>query len=133
MLAFYWTEISFYKEKQKKKKWNCRWQKLSKAIKENKLNVTIKRLVWEFNLYWKFTCLEKHNDKNKSNLPVRPYHSSYSFLNCWKTTKSMTLKFLGFQFIVINVLWKIKRNCMSGLFCIANVVEEGRKNKKHYF
>ena len=37
--------------KKTKNRWNRRWkkkQKMSKAIKENKLTVTIKRLLWEF-------------------------------------------------------------------------------------
>ena len=37
----------------------------------------------------------------------------------------MTLKFL------LTVLWKTKSNCMSGLFCIANLLELGRK--KNFF
>ena len=82
------------------------------------------RLIWEFNLYWKFMCTHKSNDKNKTNLPPPSFHSSYSFLNCWKTTNSMTLEFSDFQF---NVLWKIKHNCISGLFCIAHLLEEGKK------
>ena len=41
--------------------------------------------------------------------------------------KAMTLKFSDFQFVLIKVLWKIKCNCMSGLFCIANLLKVGRK------
>ena len=33
------------------------------------------------------------------------------------------LKFSDFQF----VLWKIQSNCKGGLFCIANLLEVGRK------
>ena len=41
-----------------------------------------------------------------------------------KTAKSAkTLKFSDFQF----VLWKIKSNCMKGLFCIGNLLGVGRK------
>ena len=29
----------------------------------------IKRLMYELNLYRKFTCTDKNNDKNKTNLP----------------------------------------------------------------
>ena len=68
---------------------------------ENKLTVTVKILLWEFNIYWKFMCTDKNN-KKKTNLPPLPFHSSYSFLNCWKTTKPMTLKFLDFQFVFIK-------------------------------
>ena len=46
------------------------------------------------------------------------------YLISLKTAKSAkTLKFSDFQF----VLWKIKSNCMSGLFCIANLLELGKK------
>ena len=31
---------------------------MSKEIEENETKVTIKRPVWEFNLYWKFMCVE---------------------------------------------------------------------------
>ena len=55
---------------------------MSKAIEENKLIVTIKIISWEFNLYWKFMCTDKNNDKVKTNLPPPTFHSSYSFLNC---------------------------------------------------
>ena len=41
-------------------------------------------------------CTNKNNDKSKTNLPSPPFHFSYSFLNCWKTTKSVTLKFQTF-------------------------------------
>ena len=31
---------------------------MSKAIEENKLTVAIRRLLREFNLYWKFMCTD---------------------------------------------------------------------------
>ena len=37
----------------------------------------------------------------------------------------MNLKFSDFQFGFINCFVKIKRNCMSGLFCIANFSGDG--------
>ena len=67
----------------------------------------------------------RNKDKNKMNLPRLSFHS---FLNYWKTTKSTkTLKFSDFQF----GLSKVKSSCISGLFCIANLFEVGRK--KHIF
>ena len=42
-------------------------KKMSKTIEYNKQKTTIKRLVWEFNLYRKFICTDKNNDKNKTN------------------------------------------------------------------
>ena len=78
----------------------------------------IKRLIWHLNLYWKFMCTVKNNDKHKMKLPLPFFHSF------WKTAKpNNTLKFSDFKL----VLWKIKSNCMSGLFYIANLLEVGRK------
>ena len=42
----------------------------------------------------------------------------------------MTFKFLDFQIVFIKVLSKIKSNCMSTLFCIANLFGMGRR--KHF-
>ena len=58
--------------------------KVSKAIEENVLTVTIKWLLLELNLYWEFMCTGKNNGSNKTDLLSSPFHSSYSFLNCWK-------------------------------------------------
>ena len=102
---------------------------MSKAIEENKQKFKLKRLAREFNLCWKFICTNKNNDKNKMNIHPSRFYPSYSFLNCWKTTKSRTLKFSDFQFVFINVLWKIKRNCISGFFCNANLWEAVRKKQ----
>ena len=38
---------------------------MSKAIKEKKATVTIKIILWEFNLYSRFMCTDKMNYKNK--------------------------------------------------------------------
>ena len=37
---------------------------MSEGMEENKQKVTIKRLACEFNLYWKFICRDRNNDKN---------------------------------------------------------------------
>ena len=42
-------------------------------------------------------CTDKSNDENQTNITSLPFHSS--FLNCWKTAKPTTLKFLDFQFV----------------------------------
>ena len=66
---------------------------MGNAIGENKLTTTMKRILWEFSLYWKFMCADKNNDKRKSKLPPLPlFQPSYSFFNCSKTTKPMILK-----------------------------------------
>ena len=86
---------------------------MSKPTEENKQKVKIKWLVSDFNLHWKFVCVKKNNDKNKAGLSPL---SSTVFLNA----TSITLKFSDFQFVFVSVLWKIKHNCMSELFCMAN-------------
>ena len=115
----------------KKKQLTCRSEKISKGIKENKLTVMTKRLLWEFNSYSKLMCTDKNNDKNKTNLPSS-FHSSDGFLNFWKTAKPMTLKFSDFQFVSINCFVIFNNDCMSGLFCIADLLDVGRK-KKDFF
>ena len=44
----------------------------------------------------------------------------------------MILKFSDFKVVVLTILCKIMRNYMSGLFCIANVLEVGRKKTQHF-
>ena len=46
--------------------------------RKKKQKIMIKRLVY-FNLYWKFMCIDKNNDKSKINVPAPSFHS---FLNC---------------------------------------------------
>ena len=58
---------------------------MSKATEDNKMIVTEKILLWEFNSYWKFMCTSENNGKNKTCVQI-PSHSSYSFLNYCKTT-----------------------------------------------
>ena len=75
---------------------------MSKTIEGNKLTVMINRLLCEFQ-YWKFRCTDENNEQNE----VTPsFHSSYSFLNCWKTFKSMAVTFLDFHFVSINCFIK---------------------------
>ena len=42
---------------------------MSKALEENKLAVLLKRLLREFNSYWKLMSGDDDSDKNKNNLP----------------------------------------------------------------
>lgn len=42
---------------------------MSKALEENKLAVLLKRLLREFNSYWKLMSRDDDSDKNKNNLP----------------------------------------------------------------
>ena len=60
------------KIKGKKQHWTCRWEKMSKAVEENKLTVMIRRFLWEFNLYCKFMYPNENNDKSKTSLPPPP-------------------------------------------------------------
>ena len=43
--------------------------------------------------------------------------------NSWKTAKA-----IDFEFVFTYFFWKIKLNCMSGFFCIANLLDVGKKN-----
>ena len=102
---------------------------MSKAIEKSKQKVTIERLVWEYNLYWRLMCTDKGNDKNKTILPSPPSTPVTVFLSAEKLL-SLWLWILDFQFVFIKVLWKNEGNCMSELFCIGDLLELGRK--KHF-
>ena len=41
---------------------------MGKSIEKNKLTVTIKKTFIRIQLYWKFICTNKSNDKSKTNL-----------------------------------------------------------------
>ena len=41
---FYLYSLDLSRKMKEKKQWNCRWEKMSKAIEENELRVTIKRV-----------------------------------------------------------------------------------------
>ena len=100
-------------------------KEMSIAVEENKLAVTIKRLMWEFKLSWKFIFADKNNDKNKTNLlpllsiPVTVFLIAEKLLRLW------LWNFQTFSFFLLPVWWKIKPSCMSGLFCIVNLLEVG--------
>ena len=57
---------------------------MSKAIEKSKQKVTIERLVWEYNLYWRLMCTDKGNDKNKTILPSPPSTPVTVFLSAEK-------------------------------------------------
>ena len=95
---------------------------MNKAIEWNKMTVMIKRLLSEFSWYWKFMCTDKNNDKNKtkplsSSTPFTVFLIAEKLLNLW------LWNFQTFSLFLLTGLWKIKCNCMSGLFCIANLLE----------
>ena len=48
----------------KGKQWNCRWEKMSKAVGEKKLKITTTRFEWQFNLYWNSMCVEEDHKKH---------------------------------------------------------------------
>ena len=77
---------------------------MSKAIEENNWKVTIKRLAWDFNLYWKFMCAYKNSDRNKVNWCPPPFHS---FLNCWKIAKSTKALKKSFSLFLLTFCEKI--------------------------
>ena len=65
-------------------------RKKSKGIEENKQKVTIKSLIWEFNLYCKFMCADKImiTIKRTYSLP-----SSIPVIFFLIAEKSVTVKF----------------------------------------
>ena len=81
--------IKCIKKNFKKKQWACKWERMTKAIENNKLTVMRKRLLWECNLYWKFMFTDENNDKNKKNLhplhftPVTVFVTAEKLLSLW--------------------------------------------------
>ena len=67
------------KNNKKKKQWTCRWEKMSKAVEQNKLTVLIKWLLWEFNVYRKFMC----TDELQNELTPPQLHFSLFLKNYW--------------------------------------------------
>ena len=115
-----------YKEKLKKKQWSGRWEKIRKALKENKLTVMIRRLLWQFSLYWKFMCTGKDSDRNKKKELASLLYVSLQlqfavFLIAEKLLSLWLCNFCTFSLFVMTVLWKIKRNCMGGPFFFADL------------
>ena len=60
-----------------------------------------------FQLYWKFMCSDKNNDKNKMNVSPHPFHS---FLNSWKTATSAFCEKLSViawvDYFVLQISWR---------------------------
>ena len=99
---------------------------MSKAIEKNKSTVMIKRLTWGLHFSWEFMWTNKNNDKNKTNLPPPPSTPSTPFLIAEKLLSLLFWNFQTFS-LFLSTVRKIRRNCMSGLFCIANLLEMGTK------
>ena len=85
--------------------WNCRWEKMSKAIEENKKKVTVKILASEHNLYWKFMCTDKNYDKNKTykTYPLPPSTPVTVFLIAKKLLRLWLWVFHAFSLFLSTV------------------------------
>ena len=64
-----------------KLKGNCKYEKMSKAIEENNLIVTIKIFLWEFNLHWKL-CVQAKTMIGTKRIYPSLFHSHYSCFKC---------------------------------------------------
>ena len=62
-----------YKEEIKNEDSEIAYGKMSKAVEENKLTITTKRLSWEFDLYQKFMCTDKNNNNKKTKSHPSPF------------------------------------------------------------
>ena len=102
---------------------------MSKALEENKFTDKVKRLLWEFNLYWKFMCTEKKiMIRTKQTYTLFPSTLVIVFLIAEKIMGLWLWNLQTFSLFLLSVLWKVKRNCMSELFCIGNLLEIGQTN-----
>ena len=107
---------------------------MSKAIEENKLTVAIRRLFKRIQFILEI-YVYRLDAKNKTNLPppspqpppppstpVTVFLIAEKLLSLWIwNLQTSSLYFL-------TVLRKIKSNCRSGLFCMANLLELVKKN-----
>ena len=97
----------------KEKERSYRSEKISKAIEENKLTNDF----YENSIYFGSLRVQtKIRIITKRTYPPL-FRSSYNFLDCWGTTKPMTLKFSDFQFLsittwldyfILKICWRSK-------------------------
>ena len=86
----------------------------------------IKWLLWEFNLYWKFMCIDKTMIRTKRTYHLPPSTQVRVFLIAEELLSLWLWNFQTFGLFLLTVLWKIKRNCMSGLdYFVLQIVEGG--------
>ena len=78
----------------------------------------VKRLVREFNFYWKFVCTDKNNDKNKTNLPPPASTPAIVFLITQKLLSKLKKNFQNFSLsllIFLSMLLLFLLNLLSFL------------------
>ena len=108
------------KKKNKKKK-------MSKAIEKNKSTVMIKNLYEDYISLGNWCGQTKIMIRTKRTYPLPSSTPSTSFLIAEKLLSLLFWNFQTFS-LFLSTVRKIRRNCMSGLFCIANLLEMGTKN-----
>ena len=101
----YSYSLNLQRKIKEKKQWNSRWEKMSKATKENKLTIMIKRLLWEFNLY-----------------PVTVFLIAEKLPSLW------IWNFQIFSLVLLTVLWKLSVIARVDYFVLQIFLEMGRKN-----
>ena len=72
-------------------------------------------------------CTDKNNGKNNTNVLPHPSTPITVFLIAEKLLSLWLRKFQTFCLTLLIVLWKIERNYMSRLICVANLLEMDRK------
>ena len=80
------------------------------------------------------SCDFIYSDKSKTNLNETSPPLALQltvFLIAEKQFSLWLWNFQTFSFFFLTVLWKITRNCMTGLFSIPNLLKMGRK--KYFF
>ena len=117
----------FIKKNHGKKHWNCRWVKQQKKISKKLLfNDMYENSISTGNLCVQTKIIIRTQE-------LYPFPSSTRVTVSLIPEKLLSFWFWNFQIfslVFINVYRKVKRNCMSGLFCIANLLEVDRK--KHF-
>ena len=71
---------------------------------------------------------DENNDKNKTNLLL-----SSTLVTAFLIAQNLLSKSMTLWIFRLSLLWKIDRNCISGLFFITNLSEVVRKKHSFYF
>ena len=71
---------------------------------------------------------DENNDKNKTNLLL-----SSTLVTAFLIAQKLLSKPMTIWIFRLSLLWKIDRNCISGLFFITNLSEVVRKKHSFYF
>ena len=117
--------LNLQRQIKEKKQWICWEEKMNELIEENKLRGTS----FDNSTYIGTLCVQaKMMIRTKRTYLLYSSTPAIVFLFVEKLLTLWFSNFQTFSLFLLIVLWKSKHNCMSELFCIANLLEVGRRN-----